>query len=160
MIAITILAVGKLKEQYLRKASEEYQKRLGGMCRITVTEIDEYKLPDNPSEAIIQKGLHAEGKELLKKIPQGSFVVPLCIEGKMIDSKGLAEKLQEVALAGKSQIVFIIGGSFGLSKEVKQRGDFKLSMSPMTFPHQLARIMLLEQVYRALSIQNHTKYHK
>ena len=160
MQAVTILAVGKLKEGYLRDAAAEYQKRLSAFCKLKIIEIDEERLPQDPSPALIQKTLEAEGRRILAKIPTQAYVVPLCIEGRQLPSEKLAEKLEALATSGCSQIVFIIGGSHGLADAVKARADFKLSMSEMTFPHQLARVMLLEQVYRAYSILTGTKYHK
>ena len=160
MLGVTLLTVGKLKESYLREACAEYAKRLEAFCRLTVWEGEEYRLPDKPSPAQIQAGLEAEGKKILQAIPQGAWVCALCIEGKELSSPQLAARLEQAAVAGKSHLVFVIGGSFGLSDEVKKRADFRLSISPMTFPHQLARVMVLEQVYRAFSINAGTKYHK
>ena len=160
MLSVTILCVGKLKEKYLTDACGEYLKRLSAFCKPTVTELPEYRLPDNPSEAEIQKCIEKEGESILVKIPKDAYVLPMCIEGKMLTSPQLAEKLREIPLAGKSHVVFIIGGSCGLSDAVKARGDLRLSMSPMTFPHQLARVMLLEQIYRGFMINAGNKYHK
>lgn len=158
--SVTILAVGKLKESYLREACAEYSKRLQGFCRFSIEEVAEYRLPDNPSPAQIAAGLEREGREMLSRIPAGAYVVAMCIEGKMLDSVELSRKLSQIAVQGRSSVVFIIGGSFGIWEQVKQRADLRLSMSPMTFPHQLARVMLCEQVYRAFSIEANTKYHK
>lgn len=158
--SVTILAVGKLKESYLREACAEYSKRLQGFCRFSIEEVAEYRLPDNPSPAQIAAGLEREGREMLSRIPVGAYVVAMCIEGKMLDSVELSRKLSQIAVQGRSSVVFIIGGSFGIWEQVKQRADLRLSMSPMTFPHQLARVMLCEQVYRAFSIEANTKYHK
>lgn len=158
--SVTILAVGKLKERYLREACAEYAKRLQGFCRFSIEEINEYRLPDNPSDAQIEAGLEKEGKDILSRIPAGAYVVAMCIEGKMLDSVALSQKLSQIAVQGRSSVVFVIGGSFGLWDQVKQRAELKLSMSPMTFPHQLARVMLCEQVYRAFSIEANTRYHK
>jgi 23S rRNA (pseudouridine1915-N3)-methyltransferase len=160
MLNITLLCVGKLKEAYWRSACEEYKKRLGAFCRPNIVEVDEYRLPEKPSQAQIDAGLEAEGKKLLEQIPAGSYVITLCIEGKELSSTQLAEKLAAVSVQGYSRVFFIIGGSFGLSPAVKARSDLRLSMSPMTFPHQLARVMVLEQLYRALGINAGTKYHK
>ncbi|MBR5559610.1 MAG: 23S rRNA (pseudouridine(1915)-N(3))-methyltransferase RlmH [Oscillospiraceae bacterium] len=160
MLNVTLLTVGKLKEAYWRSACEEYLKRLGAFCRPNIVEVDEYRLPDKPSQAQIEAGLEAEGKRLLEQIPSGSYVITLCIEGKELSSTQLAEKLANVSVQGHSRVVMIIGGSFGLSNAVKARSDLRLSMSPMTFPHQLARVMVLEQLYRALGINAGTKYHK
>lgn len=160
MMTVTLLAVGKLKESYLREACAEYQKRLGAFCRLAVVEADEHRLPDNPSQAQIDAGLEAEADRLLRAIPQGAYTVALCIEGKELSSQGLSQKIQQAAVGGKSQVAFVIGGSFGLAPRVKAAADLCLSMSPMTFPHQLARVMVLEQLYRAFSIQAGNKYHK
>lgn len=159
MLRVKIICIGKLKEKYLREAQAEYLKRLGAFCKAEVTELSEAKLPDNPSEALIKEGLKKEAKKILAEIPKGAFVYSLCIEGKGISSEELAAKIEENA-AQTSNVVFIIGSSFGLDDEVKKQSSFKLSFSKMTFPHQLARIMLLEQIYRAFSINNNSKYHK
>lgn len=160
MLNITVLCVGKLKEAYWRDAIAEYAKRLGAFCKFQVTELDEERLPDKPSEAQIAAALTAEGKKMAAKIPTGAAVVALCIEGKPCSSTELADRLEEFALGGVSHVVFLIGSSFGLAPELKSRANWRLSMSPMTFPHQLARVMLLEQIYRAMNIRNGGKYHK
>ncbi len=160
MLSVHILAVGKLKESYLREASAEYQKRLGAFCKLTITEIEEYKLPDRPSEAQIRAGMEEEGKRILQKLPAGCCPIMLCIEGKQLSSEELAGRMAELSIQGVSSIAFVIGGSCGLSDQVKAAARMKLSMSKMTFPHQLARVMLLEQIYRAFSIQAGTRYHK
>ncbi len=160
MLRVTILCVGKLKEKYWRDAVEEYSKRLSAFCRFSVIEVEEERLPDNPSAAQIANGLEAEGKRLLSKIPVGAAVVALCIEGKELSSPVLSARIDDWAVQGKSDIAFIIGGSFGLSEQVKKAATLQLSMSPMTFPHQLARVMLCEQLYRAFQISSGGKYHK
>ena len=160
MVSVTLLVVGKLKESYWREACAEYQKRMGSFCRLSVVEVEEYRLPDRPSPAQIQGGLEAEGKKLLQAIPQGAWVCALCIEGRELSSPQLAARLEQVTVGGKSQLVFVIGGSCGLHPEVKARAAERLSMSPMTFPHHLARVMLLEQIYRAYQINTGGKYHK
>lgn len=160
MLNVTLLTVGKLKENYLREACAEYAKRLGAFCKLQVVEVEEYRLPQNPSPAQIEAGLAAEGAVLLQKIPAGSFMIALCIEGKMLTSEKLAQQIETLAQTGASRLVFVIGGSHGLWQELKAKADLQLSMSPMTFPHQLARVMLLEQLYRAMSISAGTKYHK
>jgi 23S rRNA (pseudouridine1915-N3)-methyltransferase len=157
---ITVACVGKLKEPYLREACVEYSKRLGGFCKFTIAEVDEERLPDKPSQASIDMGLAAEGRRLLAKTPAGSVRVALCIEGETMSSQKLAHYLDGLALRGQSDVTFYIGGSWGLSDEVKASSDMRLSMSPMTFPHQLARVMLLEQIYRAFQISSGGKYHK
>ena len=158
MLTVKLICIGKLKESYLRDAQAEYQKRLGAFCKIEVIELNEYRLPDNPSDAQIEKGLTEEGKAILTKA--SGTLIPMCIEGKMLSSTQLADRIAKIALEGESTLSFIIGGSFGLADEVKSRGSLKLSMSPMTFPHQLARVMLLEQIYRAFQINAGGKYHK
>ncbi len=160
MLCVNIICVGKLKEEYLRGASAEYQKRLGAFCRLEITEITPHRLPENPSSAQIEAALLREGSQIAAKIPVNSTVYALCIEGQMLSSEELSAKLSVAANQGVSTVSFIIGGSHGLSEEVKKRADFMLSMSKMTFPHQLARIMLLEQIYRAFMISGGGKYHK
>lgn len=160
MMTINLIAVGKLKESYLRQAQDEYTKRLGAFCKLNIIEIDEEKLSQNYSQAHIDAVIEEEGKRILQKVPQGSTVIPLCIEGRQISSEELSDSLESMAVSGVSNISLVIGGSHGLSQAVKNAGKLKLSMSKMTFPHQLARIMLLEQVYRAFSISAGTKYHK
>lgn len=160
MINISIICIGKLKEQYLRDACSEYSKRLSAYCKLNIVELSAKALPENPSAAQIENALEEEGKKIIDKIPQGASVYAMCIEGKQKSSIELSEEISKLAVGGVSNIVFIIGGSFGLSDSVKQRANFKLSMSKMTFPHQLARAMLLEQIYRSFQISNGGKYHK
>ncbi|MGI5894670.1 MAG: 23S rRNA (pseudouridine(1915)-N(3))-methyltransferase RlmH [Candidatus Merdivicinus sp.] len=157
---VRILCVGKLKERYLTDACAEYLKRLQAYCRPEVIELPESRLPDHPSAAEIEACIRREGEEILAKIPKDAWVVPMCIEGKMLSSEELAAELDRAAVAGNSSACFIIGGSHGLSEAVKNTSRLRLSMSKMTFPHQLARVMLLEQIYRAFSINAGTKYHK
>ncbi|MBE6804181.1 MAG: 23S rRNA (pseudouridine(1915)-N(3))-methyltransferase RlmH [Ruminococcaceae bacterium] len=160
MMNINFIVLGKLKEKYMKDFSAEYEKRLSGYCKLTVTELEPVKLSDNPSEQEIKNALTKETQMIKAKIPKNSFVFSMCIEGKQMSSEELSKKLEDIALTGKNNITFIIGSSFGLSDEIKQMSDYKFSMSKMTFPHKLARIMLTEQVYRALSITNNAKYHK
>ena len=160
MLNITIIAIGKLKEQYLRDASAEYQKRLSASCKLNIIELTPEKLSDNPSAKEFENALNNEAKKIIEKIPKGAKVYSMCIEGKQRTSEELSHEIDALALEGVSNIVFIIGGSFGLSDEVKKLSSFRLSMSKMTFPHQIARIMLLEQIYRAMQISIGTKYHK
>ena len=160
MQSITILCVGKLKEAYWRDACAEYAKRLGAFCRFSVVEVEEERLPDKPSDAQIRQALQAEGRRLLAKAGPQAVLIPLCIEGKEMSSPALSRWLEEQATAGRGSVAFVIGGSWGLSDEVKRAGALRLSMSPMTFPHQLARVMLCEQVYRAMQISAGGKYHK
>lgn len=157
-MSVDIVCIGSLKEDYLKKAQAEYLKRLLPLCKINVIELSEYKLSKDPDSKEIENCIKKEGEEILKKL--SGAVIPLCIEGKKFDSVGLSDKLSRLATDGKSKVTFVIGGSYGLSDEVKARGEIKLSMSDMTFPHQLARIMLLEQIYRAFQIQKGSKYHK
>lgn len=160
MLSVNIICVGGLKEQYWRDACAEYAKRLGGFCKFGIIEVPESRLPKSYSDADIAKVISGEGTRILEKIPSGSFVAAMCIEGRELSSTQLAARLEQIALGGKSRVDFIIGGSYGLSEDVKRRADLRLSMSPMTFPHQLARVMLCEQIYRAFSINADTKYHK
>lgn len=160
MLSITIICVGKLKEKFLRDASDEYRKRLSSLCKLSIVEIPAKKLSENPSEKEIENALLAEGNKIIGKIPPKAKIYTLCIEGKQYSSVDLSKKIEDESLCGNSHIVFIIGGSFGLSETVKQKSHCRLSMSKMTFPHQLARIMLLEQIYRAMQISAGTKYHK
>lgn len=160
MVNVTVVCVGKMKEQFLKDACAEYAKRLNAFSKLSVIELDEFRLPENPSDSQIQSALADEGKRIMAKIDSDSFVTAMCIEGKTLSSEKLAEKMAEVINFGTGKFTFIIGGSCGLSDEVKQRADFKLSMSPMTFPHHLARVMLLEQIYRAFMINANSKYHK
>lgn len=159
MIAVQVVCVGKLKEAYWREACAEYAKRLGAFCRFSLLELPESRLPEKPSPAQIEAALKNEGEKLLAA-SAGTVRFALCIEGKMLSSEQLAEKVEALGVNGESGISFLIGSSFGLSGGVKQASDFRLSMSPMTFPHQLARVMLCEQIYRAFQICHHGKYHK
>ena len=158
MLSVQIIAVGRLKESWLRDAMAEYAKRLGGHCRFSVTEVEEYRLPENPSPAQIRKGLEEEGREILRRAGKAP-IAALCIEGRELSSPQMAELLAE-RQQRDSALAFAIGGSFGLSEEVKSAAFLRLSMSRMTFPHQLARVMLAEQLYRAFSILAGSRYHK
>ena len=160
MQKITVLCVGKLKEKFYQEAAAEYVKRLGRHCKLDVVELPESRLPEDPSPAEIQRALAAEAAAIREKLPRGGAVIALCIEGTELSSEALSKKLTQLASAGASQLTFLIGGSFGLHPRVKQRADLRLSMSPMTFPHHLARVMLLEQLYRAYQIDAGTRYHK
>ncbi len=160
MISVTVICEGKLKEKYLRDACDEYSKRLSAFCKLNIVELTPKRLSDNPQPGEIENALSAEGKEIISKIPAGAYVYAMCIEGKQMSSEKLSKAVDNCAVTGKSNVVFIIGGSFGLSDEVKKLSDYKLSMSEMTFPHQLARVMLLEQIYRAFQISSGGKYHK
>lgn len=160
MFEITLIAMGKLKEKFYISAAAEYEKRLSGYCRFSLLELPESRLPDNPSPAEIAAGLEKEAEVILSRIPKGAWFCVLTPEGKTLSSEAFAEKIKEVKLSGKSSACFLIGSSFGMANRVKERADFKLSMGPMTFPHHLARIMVLEQLYRAEAIQAGSKYHK
>lgn len=160
MLNVTLICIGKLKEKYLADACAEYQKRLTTLCRLNIIELAPERLSDTPSEKEIKNALISEGRKIIEKIPQGAYVFTLCIEGKQLSSDELSREITSLAVSGSSNLVFIIGGSFGLSDEVKARSRQRLSMSKMTFPHQLARVMLLEQLYRAMQINLGTKYHK
>ena len=160
MQKITVLCVGKLKERFYQEAAAEYVKRLGRHCKLDVEELPESRLPEDPSPGEIQRALAAEAAAIREKLPRGGAVIALCIEGKPCSSVELSRRMQELAVSGKSQLTFLIGGSVGLAEDLKRQADWRLSMSPMTFPHHLARIMLLEQIYRACAINNHSKNHK
>lgn len=157
---IKVVCIGKLKEKYWVKAIEEYSKRLSKYCSLSIDELKEERLPDNASSAEEEAVKIAEGKSILNKIKKESYVVTLEIKGKQLSSEQLAGKINELGLDGKSDIVFIIGGSLGLSEEVSKRSNFKLSFSSMTFPHQMMRVILLEQIYRAFKINRNEPYHK
>lgn len=157
---IKIICVGKIKENFYKDAILEYSKRLSRYCILEVVEVEDEKTPDKASEnecSLIKK---KEGLRILSHIKDNEFIVTLEIEGKKLTSPGLAKKLEEITVLGNSTIDFIIGGSLGLSDEIKNKADFKLSFSDMTFPHQLMRVILLEQIYRAFKINNNEPYHK
>lgn len=157
---VNIIAVGSIKEKFFKDAIKEYEKRLSSYANINLIEIDEYKLSGNPSNKEILEGLEKEGDRILEKIPEKSFLVSLCIEGRSLSSKDLSENIGDIMLEGYSNISFVIGGSFGLSQRVKKASKLKLSFSKMTFPHQLMRVVLLEQIYRAFKIMRNEPYHK
>ena len=160
MQKVPVLCVGKLKERFYIDAAAEYCKRLQRHCKLELLELPEYRLPDNPSPAELQKALETEAAAIREKLPKGGALVAMCIEGKTCSSETLAQRMEDFAVSGKTQVTFLIGGSVGLDASLKTQADWKLSMSPMTFPHHMARIMLLEQIYRAYQIQQGTKYHK
>ena len=160
MQKITVLCVGKLKEPFYIQAVSEYQKRLSRHCKLEIIELPEQKLSDKPSDAEIEQALCREAAMIGERLPKGGVLIAMCVEGTALSSVQLSEKLQQFASRGASQITFLIGSSFGLHPSVKQRADFRLSVSPMTFPHHLFRVMLLEQIYRAYQIESGTKYHK
>lgn len=160
MVKITIACVGRIKEKFFCDAVLEYAKRLGAYCRFSTEEVKDEPMADFPSEKEKALILKKEADRLLTKISDGAYVIALCIEGKKLDSKALAKKLDSVMSLGKSEIVFVIGGSLGLDERIKKRADFSLSFSDMTFPHQLMRVILSEQIYRSFTILNGGKYHK
>ncbi len=160
MLNVKIICIGSIKEKYFKDAILEYQKRLTDFCKFSILELPEYKISNNPNNADISKALTEEGKRVLSKIKDKDEVVSLCIEGKELSSVGLSKYINDAALTGHSTVDFIIGGSFGLSDEVKNRSNLKLSMSRMTFTHQMSRVILCEQIYRAFNILNGGKYHK
>ena len=160
MVTITVIAVGKLKESFYRDACAEYQKRLSAYGRVEVIELPEHRLSDDPSRSEIEAVLSSEAEAIRARITNGSWVCVLTPEGTLCSSERLAERLAQVKLSGRSGVCCILGSSYGLDSALKGAADFRLSMSPMTFPHHLARVMLLEQLYRAESIQAGSRYHK
>lgn len=160
MIKITVIALGRLKEKYLRDASDEYSKRLSRYCKLNIVELEPVRLPDNPSQKQIDSALEQEGQKILGSISDNTHIISMCIEGENLSSEQFAEYINKVSVQSSSNIAIIIGSSFGLCDKIKQMSAKKLSFSKMTFPHQLARIMLLEQVYRAFKINEGSDYHK
>lgn len=159
MQSVKIICVGKLKDKFFRDASDEYMKRLKAFCKAEIIEVPAANLPDDPNETQISAALEKEADAILKKIPSNSTVVAMCVEGKLYSSEDVAQLLSESAMNG-GEIIFIIGGSYGLSENVKKRADVRMSASKMTFPHRLFRVMLLEQIYRGYKINSGGKYHK
>ncbi len=160
MIDLTLICVGRNKEKYFRDAASEYIKRLSPYCRVSVIEIPEVRLSASPAEKEIQSALSEEAEGIKKFINREQFLVSLCVEGKKFSSSGFSDVIRKALLSGKSRLVFVIGGSFGLAEEIKTISDLRLSISDMTFPHHLVRVMILEQIYRSFSILNGTKYNK
>ena len=160
MQKVTILCVGKLKEKFYTEAVAEYSKRLSRFCKLDILELPEERLPEDPSPAQIGAALAKEADAIRSKLPPSAYVIAMCVEGKPRSSEALARLMADSANRGGSHLVFLIGGSFGLHPSVKALADERLSMSPMTFPHHLARVMLLEQVYRAYQINAGSRYHK
>lgn len=160
MLRVTVICVGKLKEKFYAQAAAEYLKRLSRYCRLELIELTEQRLPDDPAPAEIERALWKEAEAIRGKIPPSSSVIALCIEGRMRSSEELAELLGSWQLRGEKCLVFVIGGSYGLHPSIKGGAWIQLSMSPMTFPHHLARVMLLEQIYRGFQILEGGKYHK
>lgn len=157
---ITILCVGKVKEKFYRDAIDEFFKRLSRYCKLEIIEVADEKTEEQASETEIRIVKEKEGERLLKNIKEDAYVITLCIDGKQLDSEELSEKMEKLGVQGTSHIYFVIGGSLGLSENIIKRADFKLSFSKMTFPHQLMRVILLEQIYRGYRIMNHEPYHK
>lgn len=159
-VKITVIAVGKIKEKFYTDAIAEYSKRLSRYCRLEVIQVADEKTPDGASEAQERQIKEKEGSRILAQIKDGAYVIALAVQGTMLSSEQLASKLNKLGIDGQSQIVLIIGGSLGLSDEVLKRADYHLSFSPMTFPHQLMRVILLEQIYRSYRIISGEPYHK
>lgn len=159
MLNINIICIGKLKEKYLKDAVAEYSKRMQTLCKFSIIELNEDRISEKPSDSEIMKVICKEGESIIEKINKNSYTFSMCIEGRELSSSQLSEKIEEISFE-HSTVNFIIGGSYGLSDEVKNISDFKLSMGKMTFPHQLARVMLCEQIYRAFQISKNTQYHK
>ena len=157
---ITILCVGKVKEKFYRDGISEFTKRLSRYCKLDIVEVADEKTTEDASETEIRLIKEKEGERILKNIKEDAYVICLCINGKQLSSEALSEKMEKLGVQGTSHICFVIGASLGLADEVVKRADFKLSISPMTFPHQLMRVILLEQIYRAYRIMNHEPYHK
>lgn len=157
---VEIICVGKLKEKYLKDACSEYIKRLSRFCTLSVTELKDEPVPEQASDAQTEQAIVREGERILQKISDRDFVVSLCVEGKSLSSESFAKELGQVFQKGASRLVFVIGGSCGLSENVKKRSNLRLSFSAMTFPHQLMRVILLEQLYRAYKINANESYHK
>lgn len=157
---VSLLTVGKIKEKYFRDAIAEYEKRLSRYCKLEIVEVQDEKTPDHAGFALENQIKEKEAERLLKFIKEDAFVILLSIDGKKLDSVAFSEKLNQIGLAGKSHIQFIIGGSLGTHEMLEKRADFKISFSDMTFPHQLMRVILLEQIYRGYRILNNEPYHK
>ena len=160
MLAVRLICVGRLGEKFWAAACAEYEKRLSAYCRLEIVELPEQRLPQSPSRGEIDAALKKEAALIDAKIPSGAALVALCVEGKPLSSERFADYLEGLTVSGTSRVCLVIGGSCGLADSVKQRAALRLSMSPMTFPHHLARVMVLEQVYRALNIAAGGKYHK
>ena len=157
---ITLITVGKIKEKYLKDAIAEYSKLLSRYCKLEIVEVADEKTPDNASDTVEDAIRDKEGERILKYIKEDAYVITLEIAGKMLTSEEMAEKIEKLGVQGTSHIIFIIGGSIGLGREILKRSDYALSFSKMTFPHQLMRVILLEQIYRSYRIINHEPYHK
>ena len=157
---ITVICVGKVKEKFYREAITEFSKRLSGYCRLEIIEVADEKTPDGASPALEEQIKAKEGERIRKLIPEGAYVIALAIEGKKLTSEKLAARIEQLGVSGESHLCFVIGGSLGLDPQVLKQADFLLSFSDMTFPHQLMRVILLEQIYRSFRIIHHEPYHK
>lgn len=157
---VTILCVGKVKEKFYQQAIQEFAKRLSKYCNLSIIEVADEKTPDHASESIERQIKEKEGARLMKYIREDAYVCALAIEGEMVTSEGLSEKIEKLGISGKSNVMFVIGGSLGLDPAILSRADYKLSFSRMTFPHQLMRVILLEQIYRSYRIMKNEPYHK
>jgi 23S rRNA (pseudouridine1915-N3)-methyltransferase len=160
MMQIKIICVGKIKEKYLTEGIREYEKRLSRYCRLQILQVNDEKTPDGASMALEDQIRAVEGERLLNRILPGDYVIALAIDGQMLDSPDLAAKMERLGIEGNSNVAFVIGGSLGLSEAVLKRADYRLSFSKMTFPHQLMRLILLEQIYRSYRIIHGEPYHK
>lgn len=160
MLSVRLICVGRMREKFYIEAFGEYAKRLSAYCRLEHIELAEQRLPDAPSQKEINAALEKEAAEIEKNIPDGAYLCAMCVEGKQMPSEGMAKLINRVELSGRPKLCFVIGGSFGLDESVKKRADMRLSMSEMTFPHHLARVMLAEQIYRGFKINEGSRYHK
>ena len=160
MLGVKLICVGKMRERFFADAFAEYRKRLSAYCRFECVEIPEQRLPEKPTQAEIEAALQKESQEIRKQVPEDAYLVALCVEGREAPSEFMAELLSQRENSGRPRLCFIIGGSFGLADCIKQEADFQLSMSKMTFPHHLARVMLAEQLYRGYKIREGSRYHK
>lgn len=160
MLAVKFICVGRMREKFYIDAFSEYTKRLQSLCKFEIVEPNEQRLSENPSDREIKAALDKEAQDIMKAIPSDAYVVAMCVEGRQMPSEGMAELIAARENSGKPKLCFVIGGSFGLADSVKQRADIKLSMSKMTFPHHLARVMLIEQLYRGFKINEGSRYHK
>lgn len=160
MLAVKFICVGRMREKFYIEAFSEYTKRLQSLCKFEIVEPAEQRLSENPSDKEVKAALDREAQDIMKAIPNDAYVVAMCVEGKQMPSEGMGELIAARENSGKPKLCFVIGGSFGLADSVKQRADMKLSMSKMTFPHHLARVMLIEQLYRGFKINEGSRYHK
>lgn len=160
MLAVKFICVGRMREKFYIEAFSEYTKRLQSLCKFEIVEPNEQRLSENPSDKEVKAALDREAQDIMKAIPNDAYVVAMCVEGKQMPSEGMGELIAARENSGKPKLCFVIGGSFGLADSVKQRADMKLSMSKMTFPHHLARVMLIEQLYRGFKINEGSRYHK